>query len=144
MPRFNKDLRDKGYIPVLPHLLYKAAPKRKEGYLEAVTSAALLVDGAFYLSQEDYGRIKDEYKLDADSNAEQPSVAEVETLKQRKRELEDRINEFLDLEKPCNEPEWQALRAAYEEEINKKTKEGCTNCQINSIRNKYRGIIRKL
>lgn len=143
MPKFNKELRDKGYIPVLPHLLYAAARTRKDGYLEEVTATALVVDGAFYLSKDDYDRIRQAYRLDTEIAAELPAE---EISRQRKDAayLEAKINVFLDLEQKCEVAEWQNLRTAYEDELNNKIQEGCTQCQINSIRNKYRALLRKL
>lgn len=132
MPKIDKELKDKGYIPVLASLAYKAASQRKEGYLEALTSKAIIRDGVFYLSKEDYDNLRKEFNNSPPNGKINVTVVS---------ELEQEVNQFIDIEKSCPRAEWESLREKYIEEINDKKQVGCSTCQLNSIKRKYKSML---
>ncbi len=132
MPQIDKELKSKGYIPVLARLIYKAASQRREGYLEAVTSKAVIRDGVFYLSKEDYENIRTEYN-------DNPPNRKIETT--TVSALESDIAKFLDDSQPCPRAEWYSLRSLYVNELASRKQAGCTNCQLNSIKRKYKSML---
>lgn len=134
MPKIDKELKAKGYIPVLASLVYKAVSSRKEGYLEAVTSKAVTRDGIFYLLREDYNNIRDEYN-------DKPNKRNVKTYEASGLEIDIAI--FLDEAKACPRDEWISLRGKYIEELSNRKQEGCSNCQLNSIKTKYKSMLLK-
>lgn len=151
MPKVNKEMNEKGFIRISPSIVYAAAPKRKQGYLEAFTAAATVVDGSFFLSKEDFDRIRAKYNPDEESLDEKKErqsynrTARIEGNDPRvKSELAEKINKFLDLEQECPEDAWLSLRSKYAEEFSEKKSTGCTGCQLNAIKSKYRNLIKEL
>jgi hypothetical protein len=151
MSKVNKEMSEKGFIRVAPSLVYAAASKRREGYLEAFTSVAVVTDGSFFLHKEDFDRIRAEYNPDEESldakkerqarNRETHIAGNTPGVK---NELTEKINKFLDLEQECPEDAWLSLRSKYAEEFSEKKSTGCTGCQLNAIKSKYRNLLKEL
>lgn len=141
MPKLDQELRAQGYLPILPQAVYAAAEQKQGDYLLDFTSKAILKDGMFYISRNDYNEIARKYggkelKKDPIKN----------TIKGPNESIHPRVERALDLDKECKEtdPRWLSVLEKYKIEVTAKKKEGCTNCQLNAIKSKYRKILTTL
>lgn len=147
MLTINTDLKDKGYIPLLPRTLYAVASNRKLGYIEECTRVSTLLEGVFYMPKEEYERIKNEYQLPPqDSSTSTPAVVELAPAIAKNQNLlfEENLKKFLDETQECAKEEWREARAAYLEEIRRQKTAGCSTCQLNAIKQKYRNLLKNL
>lgn len=160
MPKLNIEYVKKGYKAILPRAIHDTQVKRKPGYLEEVYKRGKLDNGVLYLSPDDHQFIRDNFYKHNPYNTERRSAL-VRLVKSRvhynlreKRREDKRLKEieestgiqkeivlFLDVKEACPRPEWEGLREAYLKEYELKTAEDCTDCQLNTIKSKYRKII---
>lgn len=162
MAQINTELKTKGYLPVSPKSLYKAVPDRKPGYLEAFTASAILSDGMFYIKREDFYKIRETYgnsdkplpapKSEAyvrktllmQQKAYEPAKADITDQSQEDSEFEQDLKKFLDETQECDIEKWQEARSAYLEEVRNRKTAGCSTCQLNTIKQKYRNLLKNL
>lgn len=160
MPKANAELMNRGMLIVEPSSVLQAVSKRKPGYLEAFRELAVMQDGLYYIAPNNYEYIRTTFAFPEEETIEsatqeiQTNVLDVvepnqEALKSEQKALADKkhriiakINKFLsvDVELVADE-KLLSLRQAYINELNNLKSGGCTNCQINGLKAKYRRIL---
>ena len=135
-------MKAKGMKALVPAMVFEAALNRKQGYLDDFMGRAILKDGIFYLSPEDYKDLRTTYQLNPGYHEHKRKEREKAGRKIVERGTVTRdVRQFWDLDEPCPKPEWEELRQAYQEEIEMKKATGCSGCQLNKIKQKYKNIL---
>jgi len=144
MPEWDKELQKKGMKMILPNEVFRVSVNRKAGYLDDFMGRAILSKGAFYLSSKDWDELHEKYALSKKQQQEKKakSTAARAAIQRSKNDPNKPFyDQFFDLEKECPKPELEGLRGAYQKEVEAKKQEGCSSCQLNAIKAKYKKMI---
>ena len=99
------------------------------------------------MPKEEYERIKTDYQIPPQDYATRtPAVVQLapSIAKDQNLLFEENLKKFLDETQECAKKEWQEARTAYLEEIRSQKTAGCSTCQLNAIKQKYRNLLKNL
>lgn len=143
MPEIDKELHGQGYLPVIPTHVYGSASQRPHGFLDAFMHRAKLSKGAFYIKQEDIDQLNAAYPI-ARQVAAVPNIPRPVEEAPAKKALvvySDDEKQFFDPGAPCPREEWVPIKEAYLQEASALTKKGCSTCQLNALKRKYKKLL---
>lgn len=143
MPQIDRELADKGLLPFLPAGVYEAATRRTPEFLSAFMEAAILSKGAFYLTKEDFEALKERFPpVSAPAqNPAQPAQNPAQPAQKTRVAYSETERQFFDPDEPCPKEEWVPIKEAYLQEVSALTKKGCSSCQLNALKRKYKKIL---